>query len=519
MGAISRLARGGDGPVYVKLFPSGLDVEKVLRYLARLPYPFLLDSGINPGGLGRYFFLGWDPFLVLRAKGYSVQVWETGEWRSSRSDPLEVLRRYLNRYRLEFGNELPFIGGAVGYLAYDLGRLVERIPSWAEDDLGLPDMYMCFYDRILAVDKENDYAYIVSTGWPENVPELAQARARKRAVDLYDLLARIMDTSDRNLARGTSRRGYRQAFEEVRGTGAYTGSGTPEGCRLLLDKIRSDFTRDTYCRAVARALDYIRAGDIFQVNLSQRFELDVSGLLSPADIFLALRRINPTPFAAFLGYPEASVVCASPERFLRVAGRMVETRPIKGTRPRGKNPDEDERMRRELWTSEKDRAELVMIVDLERNDLGRVCRPGSVHVPHLFALEEYATVFHLVSTVRGELEEGKDVVDLLRATFPGGSITGAPKVRSMEIIEELEPVRRGIYTGSIGYLGFNGNTDLNIVIRTLVIKGGKAYLQVGGGIVADSQPESEYEETLHKGRALFTALGVSMEELGICSVM
>jgi para-aminobenzoate synthetase component I len=259
--------------------------------------------------------------------------------------------------------------------------------------------------------------------------------------------------------------------------------------------------------AVEKCRQYIIDGDIFEVNLSQRFEAELP--IPPYELYSRLRRINPAPFAAYLGFDEATVVSASPERFLRVRGDRVETRPIKGTRPRGKTPEEDGHNAGELVNSVKDRAENIMIVDLERNDLGRVCRYGSVEVTELAILETFPTVFHLTSTVEGNLVEGKNAIDLLKATFPGGSITGAPKVRSMEIIDELEPTRRSVYTGGIGYLGFNGDLDLNIVIRTFIVKGNRAYFQAGGAVVYDSDPESEYVETLDKVRALMAALGVA----------
>ncbi|MCK4262328.1 aminodeoxychorismate synthase component I, partial [bacterium] len=263
-----------------------------------------------------------------------------------------------------------------------------------------------------------------------------------------------------------------------------------------------------YLNAVRRAKDYIGKGDIYQVNLSQRFSADFS--TPPYELYKRLRSINPAPFASFLNFDGVAIVGASPERFLRLRGGKVETRPMKGTRPRGKSLEEDSKLREELLQSEKDKAELVMIVDLERNDLGKVCEYGSVQVTESRTLEPYATVFQTTATIEGRLREGKDSVDLLKATFPGGSITGAPKVRAMEIIDELEPTKRGIYTGSIGYLSFSGALDLNIVIRTFILKDGRAYFQVGGGIVADSCPEAEYEETLDKAKALF--LAVSEEE-------
>ena len=253
-----------------------------------------------------------------------------------------------------------------------------------------------------------------------------------------------------------------------------------------------------------RAKEYIAAGDIYQVNLSQRLSAPFTA--DPFALYQRLAHENPAPFAAYFHTPDAAIVSCSPERFLQVRGREVETRPIKGTRPRGATPEEDARLAAELLASEKDRAENVMIVDLERNDLGRACEFGSVHVPELFAVEQYATVFHLVSTVRGRLRPEVTALDCLRASFPGGSITGAPKVRSMEIIEELEPTRRGVYTGAIGYLCFSGDMDTNIVIRTVVVKDGTAHFQVGGGIVADSDPEAEYQETMDKGVALARAL-------------
>jgi aminodeoxychorismate synthase component I len=256
-------------------------------------------------------------------------------------------------------------------------------------------------------------------------------------------------------------------------------------------------------------LEYIAAGDIYQVNLSQRFSAPYGG--EAMALYERLRRQSPAPFAAYLDLGEAVVLSASPERFLRVAGRELETRPIKGTRPRGGTPEEDRRLAAELLASPKDRAELVMIVDLERNDLGRVSEYGSVHVPELVRLEAHPTVFHLVATVRGRLRPELSAVDALRACFPGGSITGAPKIRAMQIIEELEPTHRGFYTGAIGYLGWDGCADLNIAIRTIVLIDRHAHFQVGGGIVADSDPCAEYEETLHKGRALMRALGVSQE--------
>jgi para-aminobenzoate synthetase component 1 len=275
----------------------------------------------------------------------------------------------------------------------------------------------------------------------------------------------------------------------------------------------SNFSRAQYMRAVRRAKDYIREGDIYQVNISQRFEAALPE--DPIDLYRRLRKVSPAPFAAYLGFGEFAILSSSPERFICKRGRRIETRPIKGTRPRGSDPAADEALRSELAHSAKDAAEHVMIVDLERNDLGRICEYGSVGPTGSPAIEKYAQVFHMVSTVAGTLSASADPVACLRAAFPGGSVTGAPKIRSMEIIDELEPVRRSAYTGAIGYISFDGDMDTSIVIRTFIVKGGRAYFQVGGGIVADSDPADEYEETIHKARGLMDALGVKREKRGV----
>jgi para-aminobenzoate synthetase component 1 len=366
----------------------------------------------------------------------------------------------------------------VGYLSYDLCHFVERLPSTAIDDLQLPESYFAFYDAILAFDNLEGKAYIVSTGFPE----LGESRRLKRA---------------------------KVRLEEIKGWLSSSSPSTPEAdFRSAEGKakavLKSNFTPEGYMKAVDRVREYIAAGDVFQVNISQRFETDLT--VPPYELYRRLRQINPAPFASYLNFDEVTIVGTSPERFLRVDGDWVETRPIKGTRPRGKDSVDDAMLAEELTQSSKDRAENVMIVDLERNDLGRVCQYGTVRVTELAILETFPTVFHLTSTVVGRLCPNKNRIDLLKATFPGGSITGAPKVRAMEIIDELEPTRRSVYTGAIGYLSFGNNLDLNIVIRTFLIKDGKAYFQVGGAIIYDSNAEAEYVETLDKAKALIQAL-------------
>jgi para-aminobenzoate synthetase component 1 len=306
---------------------------------------------------------------------------------------------------------------------------------------------------------------------------------------------------------GAASQSLEQSEKEARQSGdrecfvATVSSNDKQDQQIML---RSNFSPEEYKKAVNRVREYIAAGDVFQVNLSQRFEADLE--IAPYELYKRLRTVNPAPFASYLNFPGVTVVSASPERFLKVQGDLVETRPIKGTRPRGRDPVEDERLACELIHSTKDRAENLMIVDLERNDLGRVCRYGTVKVTELAILETFPSVFHLTSSIMGRLCRNKSNIDLIKATFPGGSITGAPKVRAMEIIDELEPIKRAVYTGSLGYLSFHEDMDINIVIRTFVIKEGRVYFQVGGGIIYDSDAEAEYVETLDKARALITAL-------------
>ena len=443
------------------------------------PFSFFLDSGMDREKLGRYSFIGSDPFLVLRSRGKRITLLQGDREEIIEGNPFDVLGELLEKYALDScSSPVPLIGGAVGYFSYDLCHFIERLPATAIDDLQLPECYLAFYDAILAFDNLEGKAYIVSTGFPELEEGKRMRRAQERLDELRDKIA-----------------------ETPRSETAISSNNSK---KVVL---HSNFTHEEYVKAVAAAREYICAGDIFQVNLSQRFEADLP--ITPYELYSRLRLINPAPFASYLNFDGVTVVSASPERFLRVRGDMVETRPIKGTRPRGKSAAEDEALAQELLHSIKDRAENVMIVDLERNDLGRVCRYGTVGVSELCLLETYATVFHLTSTVVGRLREDKNRIDLLKATFPGGSITGAPKVRAMEIIDELEPTRRSIYTGSIGYLSFGSEMDINIVIRTFIIKDGKAYFQVGGGIVYDSDPEAEYQETLDKAKALIEAIELS----------
>ena len=481
------------------------DPERCCALLEGLPYRLFLDSGAAPSKLARHSFLVADPVAVVRGKGARVErVTLPAGGRVARPVVETLAGDVLDALRATLGGEAgaapvaglpPFQGGAAGFIAYDWGEVVERVPPPRYDDLALPDAVLGVYDWVIAWDHAAGRAWIVSTGMPERDPA---ARARRAAARLAEVRRRLESPDGAppkvEPAPRTPRAAPRAPSYPVE----------HPGISPRLD-LRSSFTRAAYLDAVARVREYIFAGDIFQANLSQRLE---APLAEPAwELYRRLRAQNPAPFAAYVDFPEALVLSASPERFLAAdPSGAVETRPIKGTRPRGLGPEHDAALGRALEESEKDRAENLMIVDLLRNDLSRVCAPGTVRVPELFTLERHPTVHHLVSTVVGTLAPGADALHLLRAAFPGGSITGAPKVRAMQIIAELEPSRRGVYCGAIGYWSVTGALDTSIVIRTSVVVGQRVYFSVGGGIVADSDPESEYRETLDKAAATIAAL-------------
>lgn len=427
--------------------------------------------------LGRFSFMGFDPFFILKTKN---------------KRPFEQLRQLLKKYSYQNCNAaVPFLGGAVGYFAYDLGFLIERIESYAKDDLNLPDCFLGFYDCTITIDHLKNKLYIFSTGLPETKGYFAKKRARHRLKEVLNILSKANLKENHCLEPKTSNV-FKEKLEH-------------------LQDFHSNFSKAKYLLAVKKALNYIAKGDIYQVNLSQRFSVDSQNFKRKKsdlgfDLYRQLRSISPSTFSGYMDCADFKIISSSPERFLRLKGMKVETRPMKGTRPRGKNYKQDYKLRNELLKSAKDKAELLMITDLERNDLGKVCSYGSVKVKNIRRIEEYSSVFQATSLVEGRLHKDKDCVDLIKGCFPGGSITGCPKIRSMEIIEELEPTKRSIYTGSLGYISFNQNMDLNILIRTLLLKGDKIYFQVGGGIVADSKPESEYEETLVKAQAMVKAI-------------
>ncbi|MBP1743649.1 MAG: para-aminobenzoate synthase, subunit [Firmicutes bacterium] len=440
---------------------TGLDAFDIYSIFRDDRSAAFLDSGKGAEDLGRYSFIGLNHFAAFKYENGVCTV----DGREFGGEPFEELDRMIGRYRIENNTGLPYVAGAMGYFSYDLARTIEKIPVIALEDVKIPDLYFYFYDNAVIVDNLEKKTYVTALGILR--PREDSVRELKRRISVGDKVT----------------------YGEV------TGSNTV---------FRSNFTKEGYIETVERVRQYIRSGDVYITNLTQRFCCETQK--APYDVYRDLRHINPAPFAAFLNVEDFSIVCSSPERFLRIKDRIVETRPIKGTRPRGKDEAEDLRNRQELLDSEKDKSELLMIVDLERNDLSKVCKPFTVKVTELFKLEEYSTVFHLVSTVVGELKDGCTAVGCIKACFPGGSITGAPKVRSMEVIETLEPTRRNIYTGCIGYIGFDGNADLNIVIRTILMKEGKACFGVGGGITWESEKEAEYDETIDKARALMRVL-------------
>ncbi|MDO8673603.1 MAG: anthranilate synthase component I family protein, partial [Dehalococcoidia bacterium] len=439
-------------PIFEELSTSYNPFDLAASFL-QAPHFVFLDSGMAHDRFGRYSYITADPFLLLRSKGSRVDILEDGRATRLDGDPFTYLQSLWQQLRLGTIPGLPpFQGGIAGYFGYDLCHHVERLPRRAFNDLDLFDMYVGCYDWVLAHDHVTGQSWIVATGGREQSRKLAEWR-------LGWVRERLAETSPRRHG-GTEKESYffmppnnSQIVPATKPTVDEPTGNSVSPClrdKRILDGLapdfESNFSKEAYIRSIQTAKEYIAAGEIYQVNLSQRFETNLA--VHPWQLYTRLREVNPAPFAAYLGFDDVTVISSSPEQFLKVGGQNVETRPIKGTRPRGRTPDEDISLAAELLSSMKDRAENVMIVDLLRNDIGRVCQIGSVHVPELVILEEYPTVFHLVSTVAGVLDPRYDAVDLLRACFPGGSVTGCPKIRSMEIIDELEPTQRGVYCGA-----------------------------------------------------------------------
>jgi anthranilate synthase component I len=459
-------------------------VSAFLKIAENSDYAFLLESVEGGEHVGRYSFLGKDPFLVVRARDGKTTIERTGQSEEAPEGFMPIVRKLMADFRAPYVPDLPrFTGGAVGYLAYDAAHWFEPVPTAsgpiegpaAVSDLGA---FMLF-DTILGFDHAQHRLLLIAN---------ARITADDDLEALYQFACARIQFLEAELERSLS-----------------TTRQTPNGPVTL----SSNMTKNAFESSVRTAKEHIAAGDIYQVVLSQRFEADVEA--DPFTVYRALRHVNPSPYMYFMRLGKLAIVGSSPEMLVRVEGRRVETHPIAGTRPRGRNSDEDMRLAEELKRNEKERAEHVMLVDLGRNDVGRVCEYGSVRVPKFMALERFSHVMHLVSIVEGTLAADADRLDALASCFPAGTVSGAPKVRAMEIISDLEPTRRGIYAGAVGYLDFAGNLDFCITIRTVVLTGGKAYVQAGAGIVADSNPAAEYQETCDKARAVVRALELAQQ--------
>ncbi|PYR97193.1 MAG: anthranilate synthase component I [Acidobacteria bacterium] len=462
-------AEGNVIPVYKSVIADFLTpVSAFLKLEKERPYAFLLESVEGGETIARYSFLGGDPFLITRYRD------------GQPAGFMQNLRSTMARFKsVKLPNLPPFTGGAVGYFGYDMVRTIEDIPKTGRDDLGIDDAALMFYKTVLAFDHLRHQIHIISNIMVDESREPIEVQYNK-AVDEIRQIEQIL-------------RAPLEILEVAR-----------NGKELV---VRSNFEKKDYLNAVAAAKEYIAAGDIFQVVLSQRFEVDLPA--SPFEIYRALRIVNPSPYMYFLKMPDASIVGSSPEMLVRVRNREVEYRPIAGTLPRGKDEAEDEALAEKLRDDEKERAEHLMLVDLGRNDLGRVSKYGTVRVQDIMFIERYSHVMHLVSSLKGELRDDVDRWDTLMACFPAGTVSGAPKVRAMEIIDELEPTKRCVYAGAVMYVDFSNNLDSCIAIRTLVVRGNKGYIQAGGGIVADSVPENEYLETVNKSRALIRAINLA----------
>jgi anthranilate synthase component 1 len=458
-------------------------VSAYLKVAGEARNSFLLESVEGGEKIGRYTYVGADPFLVVRAHGQQVEIARRGKTEKRRGNVFEILRELVARFRPAGQQGLPPLSaGAVGYAGYDLVRLVEpRVPKFRKDDLGTPDAVFLFFSTLLAFDHVKHQIWIIANVRCDEWEGKLERGYRQAVAEIEEIEKKLA----RPLPRAKSAPG-KQAVQPVSNTG-------PE----------------KFCRAVEKAKEYILAGDIFQVVLSQR--LDVRLPAEPFEVYRRLRTVNPSPYMFYLKLDRDIVLGSSPEMLVKVEGRKVEYRPLAGTRPRGATEEADQRAGQELLADEKERAEHIMLVDLGRNDLGRVCEFSSVRVEDLMVLERYSHVIHIVSSVVGRLREDRDAFDALMACFPAGTVSGAPKVRAMEIIAELEPARRGVYAGSVMYLDFSGNLNSCIAIRTMAVRGREAHIQVGAGIVADSVPEREWQETMSKAGALLRAVELAGE--------
>jgi anthranilate synthase component I len=477
-------------PVFRQLVSDTLTPVSAYCKIGWGPCSFLFESVVGGEKVGRFSFLGSDPFLQLEAYGNEIVLTRESETRPHRetvADPLQRLEQLLREFRVAQLPELPrFCGGAVGYMGYDAVRYTEHLPNAPADDRRLPDLSFAYYDRMVIFDQINKTVLVVAHARTDSGDRRAE----------YDRACARVDELCRQLQRGTA---------DLQMTDISVGPAEPE------PRWKSNFTREEFEAAVEKCKEYIRAGDIFQVVLSQRLELETQA--RPLDIYRALRVVNPSPFMFLLKTPTVDLVGSSPEIMVRVEDGKTTIRPLAGTRRRGRTEAEDQALAEELLADPKERAEHVMLVDLARNDVGRVAQYGSVELSDVMVVERYSHVMHITSNVTGQLAEGKTALDALRAGLPAGTVSGAPKVRAMEIIDELEPHRRGPYAGAVGYIDFTGNMDTCLALRTLVMQGQTAYVQAGAGIVADSVPSAEYQETLNKALGLLKAIDVAERQL------
>ena len=466
-------------PVYTEVYADLETPVSAYLKLRRGENTFLLESVEGGTQVGRYSFLGRDPSVIFEARGQQVTIRRGSQvTKIETTNPLEELKNLTREFIPVSDPTLPpFAGGAVGYIAYDAVRHLENLPETNPDDLGVPDMLFMFTDTIVAFDNVSHKLTVMHN---------LQARPGDNLDLLYDQAAGVLQQILADL---------RNPLAEAQGQ---NGQVEAE------DSFNSNIEKEDFLAAVERCKSYIKGGDIIQAVLSQRLDTEFEG--DAFSLYRALRIVNPSPYMFYLHFARLKLVGASPEIHVRSYGTNVTIRPIAGTRPRGENVEQDLKLEKELLADEKERAEHLMLVDLARNDIGRVCRYGSVKVTEFMVVERYSHVMHIVSDVEGTLEDGKDAFDLIAATFPAGTVSGAPKIRAMEIVEELEPTRRGPYAGLVGYFSFNGNFDSCITIRTMLVKGNKVYVQAGAGIVADSVPEKEYAETLNKAKALFRSI-------------
>ena len=475
---IELATQGNLVPVYREFMADMETPVSAFSKIARADHAFLLESVEGGEKIARYSFLGADPRVIFRSRGREITLVERGTTATYTCEgtPLDELEQLLGRYRVVELPELPrFSGGWVGYFAYDAIQYIEAVPQENPDDLGLPELYFMMTDTILIFDHINHTIRVVSNAHVEDDPAAAYVEACRTIDRVVNMLVQPARHA---------------AVERIE---------TPEPAH-----VRSTFEKPEFEAIVERSKEYIRAGDILQVVLSQRFEVKTRS--EPFNIYRALRSVNPSPYMYYLKLGGLGVVGASPEILVRCEDGRVEVRPIAGTRPRGATPEEDAALERELLADPKELAEHIMLVDLGRNDVGRVSEFGTVEVPELMVIERYSHVMHIVSSVAGALEKGRSAFDVLKASFPAGTVSGAPKIRAMEIIEELEKTRRGPYAGAVGYFSFSGNLDCCITIRTIIVKDGTCYIQAGAGIVADSVPEREYEETRSKARGMLKAI-------------